>query len=154
MLAHFLALGDLMIDQIGVALPGTFSLVAHAADLAGVKDSTQITPAVHIVYLGAKPGAQLRSDSPLPPPAAVAWDQDWLTVVVVRSAKDPKQLTGAMTAAGPLVGQLLRTLAGWKATDGVMPLESVPAGVPPLPSAAGTLYVPLRWRARVTTFTN
>ena len=152
MLANFLALGDLVIERVKTELPSDFQLVAHAADLAGVKDSAQITPACHIVYLGARIGTQLQAAAP-PPAGKVAWDQDWMTVVVVRSAKDPKRLTGAMEVAGPLCGRLVTTLTGWKADDGVMPLQAEPPGVPPLPSAAGTLYVPLRWRARITKFT-
>lgn len=147
MLAHFLALGDLIIGRVNAAMPSQFRLVAHAADLAGVKDSAQVTPGCHVLYVGSQPGAELRYSS------AVVWQQDWLTVVVVRSAVLPKQLTGAVAQAGPLIGGLVRSLAGWQPADGVEPLMPVAPGVAPLITEVGTLYIPLRWRALIKQWT-
>lgn len=148
MLSHFLAPGDLIIAQIQAALPGKFALVKHAADLAGVKDSLQVTPACHVLLQRMTLAAQLRQGD------AVSWGQEWLTVVVTRSAKEAKTGAGAMALAGPLVGALLRpgVLAGWRMTEGVAPLEPL-APPPPLLSTAGTLYVPLAWRVTVSDWT-
>lgn len=147
MLTHFLALGDLIKAQIEAEMPAAFRLVADAADLKGVKDSLQIAPACHIVFAGAKPGTAL------PRANLVAWDQTWLTVVVTRSAKDAKSGAGARALAGPLLSALLtpRLLAGWKpfADESVQPLEPIAPPVPPLLTDAGTLYVPVAWKARV-----
>lgn len=154
MLAHFLAVGDLIEQKIKSDLPDAFKLVAHAADLAGVQDSAQVHPACHIVYLGHRAGPMIRSERPpsMRKKMPMVWEQDWMTVIVVRSSKDAKQLTGAMAIAGPLAGQLANLLADWKPTEGVEPLEPVAPGVPPLPSSAGTLYFPLRWRVAVKSF--
>lgn len=145
MLAHFLSLGDLIKTQIEAGMPDAFRLVADAADLKGVKDSMQIAPACHIVFAGAKPGASL------PNANRVAWDQTWLTVVVTRSAKDAKSGAGARALAGPLLSQLLSpgVLSGWRADQSVLPLEPVAPPAPPLLTDAGTLYVPVAWKARV-----
>lgn len=145
MIAHFLALGDLIAEQIKVKMPNAFRLVADAADLKGVKDSTQIAPACHIVFAGAKPGAAL------PRANLVAWDQTWLTVVVTRSAKDPKSGAGARALAGPLLSQLLApgVLSGWVPDQSVMALDPVASPAPPLLTDAGTLYIPVAWKARV-----
>lgn len=145
MLTHFLALGDLIAEQIKAEMPNAFRLVADAADLKGVKDSTQVAPACHIIFFGAKPGAQLKQSS------KVAWDQTWLTVVVTRSAKDPKSGAGARALAGALLSSLLPALSGWKPfqDESVLPLEPAQAPAPPLLTDAGTLYVPIAWRARV-----
>jgi hypothetical protein len=145
MLAHFLSLEDLIKAQIEAKLPGIFRLVASAADLKGVKDSLQVTPACHVILAGLRPGVSL------PRASAVAWDQTWLTVVVTRSAKDPKGGTGARETAGPLLSQLLSpgVLANWQPDPGVQPLEPIAPPAPPLVTDAGTVYVPLAWRARV-----
>lgn len=148
MLAHFLQLGDLIKQQIEAKMPNQFRLVADAADLKGVKDSTQVAPACHVIFAGAKPGASL------PRAQAVAWDQTWLTVVVTRSAQDPKSGAGARAKSGPLLSALLApgVLAGWKpfADDSVLPLEPAAPPAPPLLTDAGTLYVPVAWKARVS----
>ncbi len=147
MLTHFLALGDLIKTQIEAKMPGAFRLVADAADLKGVRDSTQLAPACHIIFAGAKPGASL------PRSRAVAWDQTWLTVVVTRSAKDPKSGAGARADAGLLLSALLApgVLAGWQplSDESIQPLEPVAPPAPPLLTDAGTLYVPVAWKARV-----
>ncbi len=145
MLTHFLSAGDLISAQIQAKLPAQFSKVAHAADLAGVKDSLQVTPACHVLLQNIKLASQIRMGD------AEAWIQEWLTVVVTRSAQDAKTGAGAMALAGPLIGALLTpgVLAGWVMTEGVMPLEAInpPA---PLLTQAGTLYVPLAWRVTIT----
>ncbi|MDE2469979.1 MAG: hypothetical protein KGL35_14865 [Bradyrhizobium sp.] len=146
MIAHFLALGDLISAQIAAKMPAAFRAVVDAADLAGVKDSLQLAPACHIVFLGAKPGVKL------PRANLVAWDQRWLTVVVTRSAQGAKAGTGARALAGELLSQLLSpgVLSGWTPDVGVQPLEPIDPPAPPLLTQAGTLYVPVAWRARVT----
>lgn len=146
MLAHFLALGDLIKTRIGDQMPNEFKSIAHAADLKGVKDSLQPAPALHVLFMGTNTGPAL------PRAAKVAWDQEWLTVVVTRSMKEAKSGAGAMELSGPLCGGLLAALTGWTPCDGVQPLEPIAPGVPPLVTTAGTLYVPLRWRARITSF--
>lgn len=146
MIAHFLALGDLIKAQIEAAMPLAFRLVADAADLKGIKDSLQVTPACHIVFAGARPGVSL------PRANLVAWDQTWLTVVVTRSARDAKSGAGARSLAGPLLSNLLSpgVLSGWTPGAGVEPLEPIAPPAPPLVTDAGTLYVPASWKVRVT----
>jgi hypothetical protein len=139
-LEHFLSVGDRLIDRIETL--DRFRKVAHAADLTGVKDSLQLTPACHIVPAGFTLAAQL------PRGTKQAWTQRWLTVVVTRSARQAKSGAGAMTLAGPLVSALLAPgfLAGWEPGAGCQPLE---AASPPQPSVvlsdAGALYVALEW---------
>ena len=140
-LAHFLAAGDLLIDRARAQLPGAFKKIAHSADLAGIQDSLQTTPALHIVFRGHELAAQLSDGS------ASVYRQHWMAVVVTRSAKSAKSGAGAVALAGPLADRLLApgVITGWTPAAGCGPFTAVSPGVGSAVSDAGCLYVPLEW---------
>lgn len=114
--------------------------VLSAAELAGVGESNQPTPAVHVLYRGFR---VLQSGS-----STMEIEQYWLTVVAVRNARDPVTAEAARNDAGPLAIDVINALLG-RDYDNCGPLA--PLENPPAPGfSAGHLYLPVGWKAPIT----
>lgn len=114
--------------------------VLSAADLAGVTESNQPTPAVHVLYRGFRVRQSGSSTMEI--------EQIWLTVISVRNARDPLTAEAARTDAGPLAMDVIGALLGRDYDDcgPLAPLES-----PPTPGySGGFMYLPLGWKAPIT----
>ena len=113
--------------------------VLSAADLAGVMEEKQLTPAVHVVYQGYRV-AEGRTDQ-----KAARIEQTWLAVVTTRNTRALKTGEAARAQAGPLAQQVVAALMGWQPASASKPLrlESGPsAGF-----SAGYQYLPLAFVA-------
>ena len=135
---NYLELEGLITERLAAC--GVTARVLSAADLAGVDEASQITPALHVIYDGDKIVEMSAYGS-----ARVA--QGWLVVVAVRNARDQRAGTAARSEAGPLAQQVLGALMGWvpsprwgacKKTNGPKPLFT-----------AGFFYLPLRFEMEV-----
>ncbi|MFC7459794.1 phage tail terminator protein [Hydrogenophaga defluvii] len=115
--------------------------VLTGADLAGVAEEKQLSPAVHVVYQGARV-EEARSDG-----KAARFAQTWLTVVSVRNTKALKAGDAARGGAGRLAHQVLLALMGFKAPSAAGPL--VPVSGPAARYSGGHQYLPLAFSAEV-----
>ena len=112
--------------------------VFSAADLAGVREAAQHTPAVHVIYDGYR---VVQADG-----AVAEIETSWLTVLAVRNARAQKTGSAAREDAAKLVSSLYGSLAGWLPPGGVRELELANAPRPGFD--AGFLYLPLAWNTR------
>lgn len=123
-----------LIDQVS-----GFRAVLTAADLAGIKQSQQVTPAAHVVYAGFEvPAGQGQQDAEGGSQVILV---RWMVVVAVRNART--QVTGAAARedAGPLMGAVIEALKGWAPAEGFAPLVMRPA--PPAAYDAGFADFPI-----------
>lgn len=112
--------------------------VLCAADLAGVTEEKQLTPAVHVVYQGYHI-AESRSDG-----RAVRMEQTWLVVVATRNVRGLGNLQAAdaaRAAAGSLGALVASALMGWRPPSAAKPLRLVDG--PRADYSAGHQYLPL-----------
>lgn len=136
---NFLALEPLLVAAVKAAVAG-ISPAVHvltAADLSGVKQSAQRTPAVHIIYGGYSVAEDLLT----------AWRlaHTWYAVVVVSNVADQRSGAAARAAAGPLMAQVVGALAGASLPGLTRALE---LATPPRPDwTNGVQYLPTAFTA-------
>jgi len=136
----FLALEDALVNRLKGELPDAVHVLT-AADLAGVTEGTQPTPAVHVIF-GASPIKRVNPDG-----RSAMVEQTWYTVITVRNVRGVRSGSDARLEASALVDKVLAALMGWKATVTDQPLMLT---TPPAPGySAGFLYLPLAWKAEV-----
>lgn len=134
----FLFLESQIIDRLGERLsPDIHRLTA--ADLSGVAEGSQPTPAVHVVF----DGYRVRDSNN----AFAAITQQWLTVIAVRNRRGGSTGGGARADAGPIIGEVLSSLLGWR-PDGAKALKIASAPRPGY--VAGFAYFPLSWTTELT----
>ncbi len=124
-------------DRLAVLRPAVH--VLGAADLAGVTEEKQLTPAVHLVYDRYRP-TESRPDG-----RAIRIEQTWMAVVAVRNARAVKTGDAARGLAGALAAQVLLALQGWQPPSATKPLQLAPA--PKAGFSAGHQYLPLAFVA-------
>ncbi len=141
---NFLAAESLLIARLRDVLP-TDVHVLSAADLSGVADTQQPTPAVHVIYTGYQV-ADTRTG------AAAAIDQQWLTIVVTRNVADIEQGFHARQAAGPLAAQVMDALYRHRLKQGGKSFGAGPLRMASAPAPGfldGHFYLPLGWTVGV-----
>jgi hypothetical protein len=146
-LFNYLAPERAIIDQLKEAVPLVNGNVFRAADVAMVKETSQVTPALHVVYAG---------DVVLPAPAgrttkgdAMTVDQQYYVIVVTKSAHETRTVAGARDWAGEITLSVLDALLGYEFMPGVFgPLKRVPGAAPTY--TAGFAYVPFLFTTRLT----
>jgi len=138
---NFLALESELIARLREQLAGHQPAVhvLSAADLDGVIEEKQLTPAVHLVYQGYRV-AEGRSDG-----RAARIEQTWLAVVATRNTRALKTGDAARAQAGPLAQRVITALMGWQPASATKPLrlDSGPAAG----FSAGHQYLPLAFVA-------
>lgn len=118
-------------------------------DLQGVVESSQASPALHVVYSGdlvggTNPGPQAGAG------AAKIVDQRWLVVLAVRTAAAQLQdTTEIRTKAGVLIPAILGALQGWQPVEWMRPLARVSG--PSAGYSSSFAYFPFLFEGRVTT---
>lgn len=115
--------------------------VMSAADLAGVTEATQVTPAVHVVYQGYRV-TETRSDG-----TVVRIEQTWLATVATRNVKNTRTGDAARAAAGLIAGRVAQALMGFKPVIAAKPLRLVNG--PGAGFNAGFAYLPLAFDAEL-----
>lgn len=136
---NFLALEPLIIARLREVLPAHV-YVLSAAELANVAESTQPTPAVHVLYTGARPTEAEQ-------PGFLTFEQTWLTVVAGRNVSDTTSGEAARADAGPLAMQVLGALHRHKFPN-ARPMTAAKA--PSAGFSAGHFYLPLAWTASIS----
>jgi len=106
---NFLALEPLIVARLKSALPADVHVLS-AADLAGIAESAQPTPAVHVLYRGYRV-----RDADVPAFAAI--EQTWLTVIAARNLTDLASGSDARQAAGPLAADVIDALYQHRFSD-------------------------------------
>lgn len=87
---------------------GIVKAVLGMHDLEKVKEHSQFTPAVHVIYAGESPVNSEVADE-----HRFEFTQKWLTVVCVRNAETQAALaTPKNTDAGPIISKVLGLLLG------------------------------------------
>ena len=115
--------------------------VLSAADLAGVKAASQVTPAVHVLYGGDDVPTREGDRGWTGKPQKIL--QRWMAVVAVRNARTQRTGAAAREDAGPLLSQLIGALAGFQLDPALGPLKRIPAPQPAYD--AGFAYFPTLW---------
>ncbi|MDW7746584.1 hypothetical protein [Halomonas sp.] len=120
--------------------------VLSAADLAGVTEGAQHTPALHVIYMGdAVPGGEQVDQGNYH-----VLRQRWMVVVAVRNARQQRTGQAAREAAGPLLSRAIQALSGWRPGQGLGPLARVSAPAPAF-TPGGFGYFPLQFETVLMT---
>lgn len=102
-----LALEPLLIERLGASVQVPRLKVLGAADLEGVEEQSQHTPALHVLYRGYRPTTEKGNG------VIQQIEQTWLVVVVVRNVRDAHSGAGVRAAAGPIMHAVCAALLGW-----------------------------------------
>lgn len=113
--------------------------VLSAAELDGVAEATQPTPAVHVLYRGYRV-----TDARMASHAGI--EQTWLTVVACRHAGDIVGGADARALVGPLAASVIAALhyTRWPHAKPLRLAQAPPAGF-----SAGHFYLPIGWTAEI-----
>ena len=112
--------------------------VLTAAQLAGVKEAQQHTPAVHVIWSGFRV-LEARSDGRL-----ARLDHTWLVVSAVRNVQGTRSGAAARAEAGDLVARAGAALMGFRPPNVAGPMRLTSA--PPAHFSAGFMYLPLAFQ--------
>jgi hypothetical protein len=122
--------------------------ILPAASLDGVLESSQRTPALHVVYLGGRPAPGPNSNAGNGG-CQIAF-QRWMVVVVDRSVAGDQSGVATRARVGLIAGEMLAALQGFSAgVAGFGPLIRV--AEPPPVFRNGFGYFPHLFENRVTT---
>lgn len=145
MITDYLSAEPLIVDRLRLqvaAVPDPN--VMTAADLSGVEQRAQHTPALHIIYDGDEPAGE--SGQSEAGDAQVIW-QRWLVVVAVRNVRDTTGGAGARAMAGPLLVSVIQALAGWRPSVDHSPM--IRSSAPRPVFDAGFAYYPQLYRTAI-----
>lgn len=109
---------DHLKNQCLHAPANTFS----TSDLVGVKARSQVHPARHVVLHSYAPRDEVDGDG--------LWDEIYLVVHVVRSARQVDAVADAAATASAMIAETLGVLAGWRPPETAGALRILP---PPNP---------------------
>lgn len=110
--------------------------VLTAADLDGVTENQQFTPAVHLIYRGYSVVESLRGDN-----SAARITQDWLAVVATRNQAGIRAGDKARQSGGLIAVRVCAALMGFRPAGSAKPMKLVNA--PDVGYSAGFQYLPL-----------
>lgn len=128
-----------LVEQLADLAPKVHVLAA--ADLAGVTEATQLTPAVHVVYQGYR---VLESK---PDGRATRIEQTWLATVASRNMATLRTGSAARADAGLIARRVCQALMGFKPPHASKPLRL--AEGPGAGFNAGFQYLPLAFVAEL-----
>ena len=142
---NFLGAEALLIARLKVKVTGVREVLA-AADLAGVAEAKQVTPALHVLFGGYRP-TKASVDG-----RVQQTEQRWQVVVAVKNLRTPKTGEHAREEAGPLLLAVLEVLQGWRPSDEYTPFTLAAGAAPGFSRGYG--YYPLAFTTLVTTRAN
>lgn len=140
---NFLALEPLLIVRLRSRIPAARAVLS-AADLADVRQATQVTPALHVLYGGYRPVEAAGRG------AVVRLVQTWYVVAVVRNVAQGDAAQRVREDACALLDPVLAALIGWAPEHGgahIGPLQLVAAPAPLIEAGYG--YFPLAFTAEL-----
>lgn len=135
-----LSVGDELVARLKDRLPPDLHVLS-AADLAGVTEERQLTPAVHVLYQGYR----LLESSANGLTARI--EQTWLVVVATRNVRALASGSATRLEAGALAAGVLQALMGFKPGSAAKPLQL--SGAPAARYTAGAQYLPLAFATEV-----
>ncbi|MBH2010289.1 MAG: DUF1834 family protein [Xanthomonadaceae bacterium] len=140
---NFLAIEDELMARLTERLASQRPAVhvLSAADLDGVIEEKQLTPAVHVVYQGysvAEAGSAGK---------VARIEQTWLVVVATRNTRSLKAGDAARAQSGELARLVMGSLMGWRPASASKPLRLVSG--PSAGFSAGHHYLPLAFVAEI-----
>lgn len=109
--------------------------ILTAAQLAGVKENAQHTPAVHVVWSGFRV-RQTRTDG-----RQATLQHTWLIVAAVKNVQGARTGAAARADAGELAARAGAALMGFRPPNVAGPMLMAPA--PAAGYSAGFMYLPL-----------
>lgn len=137
---NFMALELRLVEQVRLAVAGMKPAVhvLTTAELAGVKESAQHTPAVHVIYGGYRIADDL----------GTAWELDhtWYVVAAVSNVATARSGQAARQDAGALAAHVVGALAGTQVKGATRPLTLM--SPPPARYAGGFQYIPSAFLAK------
>ena len=144
---NFLALEPHILARVREALDGMAPAVhvLTESDLAGVKESAQLVPAVHVIWNGFRLAEAAASGT------KARLEHTWLCVAAVRNLADVRGGSAARGEAGELLARAGAALMGFKPDGAVTPLRLAPG--PRGWASKGYVYVPLAFTVE-TLFSN
>ena len=148
LITNYFAAEQAIVDRLKAEVPGIMK-VYTPFDLQGVVESSQASPALHVVYSGdvvggTNPGPQAGAG------AAKVVDQRWLVVLAVRTAAAQLQDTSEIrTKAGVIVPAILGALQGWQPVQWMRPLARVSG--PTAGYSSSFAYFPFLFEGRIIT---
>jgi len=131
---NYFALEELLINRLKETVAGVRAILSQA-ELGGVAEDQQITPALHVIFNAATP-------TPNTDGHRRYFREQWHVVVAVRNPRTQRGGRAARDEAGPLVTQVLKALELWRPSKAYSPLQ-VSLFVRPVVSPGGFIYVPL-----------
>ena len=134
----FLVTEQAIASHLEQALPAGVR-VFKAAELSGISDKAQFTPAVHVIFGGYSPTQETAAG------AIQEVETRWYIVVAVRHARGN---AATHEDADPLLDTVFHTLGGWRPSRGMTPLK-LADGPRPL-YESGFAYYPLVFTTRQT----
>ncbi|MBF0358949.1 MAG: hypothetical protein HQL70_10105 [Magnetococcales bacterium] len=138
-MSNYFAAENLILNKLD-NLNSDFKLITSARNLQELQNHPGPSPALYLIYDGQEPFMGAGS--------AQIIDQSWLTVIVVRSARDT--VTGAFERleAGPLIIKLCEALLGWQPDSqyGALTIKTAPGPI----YNNGLGYYPVRFSTRLT----
>lgn len=140
---NFLSAEPLIVARLEAKVPGV--KVFSAADLAGVAEAKQTTPALHVLFSGYRPTRQQEGSHG----RIQEGEQTWFVVAAVRNLRSPQTGEHAREEAGPVLATVLAALQGWKPSTGHGPLELAPGARAGFKNGFG--YFPLAFTTKVVT---
>ena len=127
-------IGDRLKDAFADLRPQVHVLTA--SDLALVKEESQPTPAVHVIWNGFRVADASRPDG-----RAATLDHTWLIVAAVKNVRTLKTGEAARSEAGELAARAGAALMGFRPPNVAGPMRLSPS--PSAGHSAGFVYLPL-----------
>lgn len=133
----FSQLEDRIVELLQAAVAGLSPKVhvLTAADLDGVKENAQLTPALHVISGGFRPVESGR--------LAVRLAHTWYVVAAVRNVATQRSGAAARREAGPLLARAIGALLSERLPGSDKPMEL--AAGPRGEHRAGFYYLPSAW---------
>lgn len=126
--------GPLIEARLRALCPTAGDNVFSTADLAGVKEARQVTPALHVVLHSYQP---LSDDYG----STSRWRETWLVVVVVKNVRQGVGAQAVRDEAPALLAETLAALDGWRCPGTVALVRAVAPPAPVITDGFG--YFPL-----------
>ena len=135
----FSQLEDRIVALLKAAVAGMTPAVhvLTAAELEGVRENAQLTPALHVISDGFRPTESGHKVARL--------THTWYVVAAVRNAAAQRSGAAARRQAGPLLARAMAALLSEQLPGTAKPLQLAPA--PRGRYAGGFFYLPSAWTA-------
>lgn len=137
-----LAAGPLIESRLKAKCPAAGDNVFSTADLAGVKEKSQTTPALHVVLHSYQPASDDNGSSS-------RWREIWLIVAVVKNVRQGVGAQAVRDDAAALLAETVAALDGWRCAGTVGLVRAI---APPQPMITdGFGYFPLAFEVQTVT---